>query len=287
MDETTNAFDWQAAIKETFTGLTQQIIDVAPQILGAVALFAVGWLIAQGASVSTRKIVRGLDAVFKRAARSNTVNEQQIRNSYALIISKLVFWVILLFFAAVSTNILGWELFSGWMESIVNYLPGLLTGLLIILAGFLVSNVARAAILTASMKAGMAQSTDMARVVQIVILFSAIIVGVEQIGLAVDFLSSMIVVIVGTLLAGVTLAFGLGARALVANIIGAQYTRRHCQPGEIMKIDGIEGEILEITQSTIVLDTGSGRAVIPARKFQEEVSQFITGTQRSSSDQTS
>lgn len=281
MDESANiAFDWQAAVNETFNQLSQQIISYAPQILGAAALLVLGWLIAHGLSVSTRKIVQGLDAVFKRVARADTVNERQIRNSYALIMSKVVFWVVLLFFAAVSANILGWELFSGWMESIVNYLPGLLTGLLIILAGFLVSNLARTAILSTAVRAGMAQSSVMARAAQIVILFSAIIIGVEQIGLAVDFLSSLIVVIVGVMLAGATLAFGLGARTLVENIIGAQYTRKHCRVGEILRIGELEGEILEVTQSSIVLDTGNGRAVIPAKKFQEEVSLISTANSR-------
>ena len=92
-----------------------------------------------------------------------------------------------------------------------------------------------------------------------------------------DFLSSLIVVIIGTLLAGATLAFGFGAKTLVANIIGAQYTRRHCKSGETLKIGELEGVILEITQSSIILDTGAGRAVIPAKKFQEEITQFSTG----------
>ena len=129
MAETSNAFDWQAAINETFSELSQQIISVAPQIIGALALLTVGWLIAHGLSMSTRKIVQGLDAVFKRAARADTVNEQQIKNSYALILSKLVFWVILLFFVLGSANIFGGDVFYGWLARIVNYLRGVLTGL--------------------------------------------------------------------------------------------------------------------------------------------------------------
>lgn len=275
-DSTVNSFDWREAFQETFNQFSQQVIQYAPQILGCLLTLILGWVVARFLSLSTRKLVHGLDHLFKRLSRVDSVNREIIRRSYANIAALVVFWAVLLFFVAVAANILGWEMFSGWMESLVNYLPGLLTGLLIIMAGFLVSNLAHSAIQSATIHSGATQSAAMARSVQIVILFSAIIIGVEQVGLSVDFLSNFIVVISGTLVGGAALAFALGARNLVANIIGAQYTRKHCRVGEIMKIGEFEGEIVEVTQSCIVLDTGSGRTVIPARLFQDQVSHFST-----------
>ncbi|MFM1896538.1 MAG: hypothetical protein RLZZ385_1612 [Pseudomonadota bacterium] len=280
-DNNLNLFNWQAAINETFNQFSQQVINFAPQILASLLLLLFGWLVAKALSVSTNKLVQGFDSLFKRVTKVDSVQEERLKNSYALIISKVVFWVVMLFFVAVAANILGWEMFSGWMDSIVNYLPGLLTGLVIIMAGFLVSNLSHAAIITATLRAGMTQNNAMARAVQVVILFSAIIIGVEQIGLNVDFLSNIIVVIAGTLLLGASLAFAFGARTLVANIIGAQYTRKHCRAGEIMKIGDVQGEILEVTQSSIILDTGTGRAVIPAKLFQEQISVYSGGIDES------
>lgn len=278
-DSATNSFNWQQAFHETFNQFSQQVINYAPQILGCVAILVLGWIVAKILSLSTRKLVSGLDHLFARVTRVGSLHSDRIKKSYANIAGVAVFWVVMLFFIAVAANILGWAMFSGWMDSVVNYLPGLLTGLLIIMAGFLVANLAHTAIQSATIGSGATQSAAMARAVQVVILFSAIIIGVEQIGLSVDFLSNFIVVISGTLLGGAALAFALGARTLVANIIGAQYTRKHCRVGEIMKIAGVEGEIVEVTQSSIVLDTGDGRAVIPAGLFQEHVSQFSSATE--------
>jgi small-conductance mechanosensitive channel len=150
--------------------------------------------------------------------------------------------------------------------------------LLIILGGFLLSNLARAAIVTAAQRAALEQSTLMARAAQIVIIFSAIIIGVEQIGLNIGFLSTLSVVVIAILLAGASLAFSLGARDLVANVIGAQYTRRHCRVGDHLRIGAVEGEIVEVSQSSIVVTTVDGRAVIPAKLFHEQVC-FITPAQ--------
>jgi hypothetical protein len=268
-------FEWGPAINETFTGLSQQFIQYFPQLLGTVTLLLVGWLIAQTLALSSRKLVEGLDALFVRLMNTEGVHRERIQRSYAMIISKLVFWVVMVFFFAVGANILGWNLFSGWLDRIVRTLPGLVTGLLIILGGFLLSNLARAGISSAAQRAAMDQHLMMARAVQVVIIFSSIIIGVEQIGLNVGFLSNMIVVVVAILLAGAALAFSLGARDLVANVIGAQYSRRHCRVGDQIRIGEVEGEIMEITQASIVIATNEGKAVIPARQFHEQVS-FIT-----------
>jgi small-conductance mechanosensitive channel len=82
--------------------------------------------------------------------------------------------------------------------------------------------------------------------------------------------------VVAGLLGGAALAFGLGARSLVANVIGAQYTRRHCQVGDLIRLGATEGEVIEIAQAGIVIATAEGKAIIPARLFHEEVCHVIT-----------
>lgn len=68
----------------------------------------------------------------------------------------------------------------------------------------------------------MAQAATLARSVQIVILATAIIVGIELIGLNMHFVTTGVVVFVGILLDGAALAFGLGAKTMVGNIVGIQ-----------------------------------------------------------------
>lgn len=277
MAEATSApFEWGVAIDETFSGLSQQVVQYVPQLVGTATLLLLGWILATALALSARKLVEGLDALFVRFMHAESIQRERIQRSYALIISKLVFWVVMVFFLAVGARVLGWDLFSGWLESVVGYLPGLVTGLLIILAGILLGSLARAGIHSATQKTAPEQSAMMSRAVQVVIVFSAVIIGVEQIGLNIGFLSTLIVIVVGVLLAGAALAFGLGARSLVANIIGAQYTRRFCQVGDVIRLGSVEGEVLEIAQAGIVVATDEGKAIIPAQRFHDEVCHVIT-----------
>jgi hypothetical protein len=269
-------FEWGAAIDETFNQLSQQIVQYFPQLLGTVTLLLLGWILAKALALSARKLVEGLDALFVRFVHHESIQREHIQRSYALIISKLVFWVVMVFFMAVGANVLGWDLFAGWLDSIVGYLPGLITGLLIILAGILLSSVARAGIVSATHDAAPEQSAMMSRAVQVVIIFSSVIIGVEQIGLNIGFLSTLIVVVVGVLLAGGALAFSLGAQQLVANVIGAQYTRKHCRVGDLIRLGAVQGEIIEVAQTGIVVATAEGKAIIPARLFHEEICHVLS-----------
>ncbi len=285
MDKT--IFSWQEAITHTYEELTTQIIAFAPQLIGAIALLFAGWFVAQRLCVASRKLVGRFDSLFQRAAQTDGARQEKLKRTYSVIVSKVVFWTVMMFFVFATANMLGWQLFSNWMNSVVTYLPSLITGLLIILGGFLLSNGAKSVVISTAHSAGIEQGQILAGVVKIVVLIAALIIGIKQIGINVDFLTNVLVVTVGVFLGGAALAFGLGARTLVANIIGGQYVRKHCRVGEQMQLGGFEGKVVEVTQTSIILETELGRTVIPAKHFQEQVSSFISSREESSENMAS
>ena len=278
---TDDGLGWQESSARTFEELTNRLLVFAPQLAGALALLVVGLIVSHLARVFTRRVVRGLDSLFQRAARVEGARQEKIKGSYAEIISRIVFWTVMIFFLAVAANMLDWQLFSGWMDRIIAYLPNLIAGVMIILAGFLLGSGARAGVMGAAHSAGVEQGDILGRVAQVVILFTTFVIGIEQIGINVHFLSDALVVALGVLLAGGTLAFGLGAKTLVANVIGAQYVRKHCRIGEQMHMGGVEGSVVDVTQTSIVIETEMGRTIIPAKLFQEQISSFFANSENS------
>jgi small-conductance mechanosensitive channel len=83
-------------------------------------------------------------------------------------------------------------------------------------------------------------------------------------------------VIVGTLLGGAALAFGLGARTAVGNIIGAHYVAQMYQVGQTVRVGEIEGRIVRTTAIAVVLDTPAGLVQVPARLFNEQPTTLIS-----------
>jgi small-conductance mechanosensitive channel len=80
-------------------------------------------------------------------------------------------------------------------------------------------------------------------------------------------------VVSGVIVAGIALAFGLGAKTLVANIIGARHAQKYCRSSDHIQIAGVEGKVVEINSTMMVIETDQGRIMIPAKLYLEEISQ--------------
>ncbi|MEO1253237.1 MAG: hypothetical protein AAFW81_12940, partial [Pseudomonadota bacterium] len=118
-------------------------------------------------------------------------------------------------------------------------------------------------------KAG--QSALIGKFAQGGIFITALIIGLDQIGVDVTFLVALFAVSAGAIFVGFSIAFGLGARDYVSNLIGARTARQKIRPGTMLRVGDIEGEVLEITQTQIALDTADGRTLVPARITEESM----------------
>lgn len=87
----------------------------------------------------------------------------------------------MLFFIATATQLLGLDAFTAWIARLLDHLPTLLAGVLIIAGGYLLSRFAAELVLDAS-ALPMAQRVVAGRSVQVAILAGALLVGADQMG---------------------------------------------------------------------------------------------------------
>jgi small-conductance mechanosensitive channel len=181
----------------------------------------------------------------------------------------------MLIFVSLATEILGLGIFGDWLKEIVTYLPLAVSGLLIVLVGFVVSSLARDLVTSTAGSAGLSHGDLLGRTTQVIILFTAIIIGVDQIGIDVVFLSVVVGIVLASTLGGIALAFGLGARHHVSNIIAANQVRQIYEVGDTVRMGDIQGRISGISLSRVSLDTEEGSVDIPARMFDDQVTILI------------
>ena len=140
---------------------------------------------------------------------------------------------------------------------------------LIILAGVLVSSIARDLVIAAMPEKDREQRALLGRIIYTVILSTAIVIGVDQIGINVTFLVILLSIVVGTFLAGLAIAVGLGSKTIVSNMISAHHLKQHYKVGDQIKIWEYSGRITEVTNTNLVLDTEEGIVTLPARVYSE------------------
>jgi small-conductance mechanosensitive channel len=249
--------------------IMDRVVQYLPSIGGAVLLLLVGWVLAKFLRAVTGRALALLDGVLRRLFGARVAERVRLARS-ANVLGGIVFWGVLLFFIAAATNVLGLDTFTLWLARLLEHLPTVIAGLLIVVAGYVLSRVVADLILRATVRLAAGQRQVVARTAQATILVAAILVGADQMGIRVTFLAIFVGIAAGAVAGGVVIAISLGARLHVANLIGASQLGRNYELGQRIRVAGFEGRILELTGQSVVLETDDGRVSLPGRIFSEQ-----------------
>jgi len=255
-------------LRDRLADLATRLIAHLPELIAAVLITLAGWLV--GRWLRRLTITVG-DRIYRRLEREGPPGAHGPRSSVVLrLVGNIVFWTTVVLFATVAVDVAGLSAVRMWLGQLVAYLPHLLLGLFIIVAGYLLSGILREFVEDALASAKVPQSVALGRLAQVIAVVGAVIIGIDQMGVEVTLITTVVSIVVGAFLAGLSLAFGLGARSLVANLVGAHHVRRYLRPGERARIGDLAGEVIELTPTGIVLASELGRVHIPAARFHDE-----------------
>jgi small-conductance mechanosensitive channel len=269
---------WYGAILDALRDTLDTVREHLPAVAGALLLLLIGW----GISWILGRIVRGFtERLLVRLERGGAVGDaiesSGGRTAAPKLIGGITFWIVLLLFVVAAVEVLGLPVMTDLLGRVAAYLPNLLVAAVIALGGVAGARIARAAVSRAAETAGLAQAGIIANAVHAVVLVMVMVIAVEQLGVRGRVFELTLAVTVGSTLAAAALAFGLGARASVANIIAARYVAQFCRVGQAVRIDDVEGTVVQLTPTAVVVETPEGRAVVPAGRFHETSSVLLAG----------
>lgn len=265
------------ALKRASSEILERIVASLPSLLGALLLLVVGWLLARILRALTMRAVLLVDTLAARIGPSTGVEPLRMRRA-SIVIGEIVFWAAMLVFVTAATHVLELTSFTDWLARLVGYLPTFAAGVLIVIAGYVLSRFLANLVQATSPGIDTAQRALLARVVQVTVLTGAVLVGADQIGIRVTFLAIFAAALGGVIAGGVALAVGLGARDYIANLIGAHYLRQAFVIGQTVRTSGHQGRILDITATGLVLETNEGRVTLPGRVYNDQPILVLPGS---------
>ena len=274
--------DFGSALMNGVSKFVDHVLLFLPNIIGALALLLIGWILARVLRAITWRGARLLDKLSSRLLGRQAERLRVATTSRVL--GSIVFWLVLLFFATAATEVLGLAPFTDWLSQFVGYLPTLAAGVLIIAAGYAVARIVADLVRTTAPGFTPAQRATLARVAQVTIIAGAILVGADQIGVKVTFLVVFVAAITSAIVGGVALSVGLGARDYVANLIGAHYLRDAITSGQVVRIGEVQGRVVDVTATTLIMETAEGRLSMPARVYNEQAITVIASDDQFVSD---
>lgn len=236
--------------------LPPELREALPGLLLALGLLAAGWLLALGLRRLTWRVAAMLNRTFPGRARPAPAGGRWA--------GRAVYWATLGVFALLAVLALSPATFVGGLDFLQALLPRLLAALLVVGSGLVLGVMGRSLTQLATRNRGVARG------VQYAVVSVAAVTAADQLGFQVTFLMVLGAVAAGTLLGGLALGAGLGSRHLVADLVGARYLQSAFRTGEVVRVAGHEGRILEHTTTGLLLDSREGRVWVPGHYFHRE-----------------
>lgn len=192
----------------------------------------------------------------------------------------LIYYATLLLFLLLALRTLSISVIGDWLNNLGNFVPQLILASLIILAGYVLGLISRSAVAGAT---GSRPDQLLPRLSQLLVMTAALLTGLGHLSINISFIANVIVILLATLLGGLALAFALGSKQLVANVLARRGMDRY-RIGRHIRIDDIEGEIIEILDTAVVVETETGTTIIPASRFAETSVTLLSASELRPSD---
>jgi hypothetical protein len=266
-----------AALRATLTNLTASARALVPDLIGAVAVLLAGWLLAVILRRLTVRLTRRFDGLARRSDFEGPLQRMGLQRALSDVFGAFVFWTVFLFFFAGATEAIGLPVLSTWLTGVAFFLPRIIAALLILVGGIMLANLARDGVRAASATANVVYGEALAQIIRVALLAVAVLIAINELGIDVTIVTVALGVVLGATFGGVALAFGLGARTAVSNIIGAHYVRQVVRVGQTVRVGAVQGEVEAITPTALVLRNADGRVIVPAKEFNEVISTLPAG----------
>jgi len=213
------------AVWSRFLILMGQAAQGALDLLFAVLVGLVGWLLARLLSRLTLLLLRALhfNEGVRRIGGSPGGPE---RFEPAALASWGVYWVVLLMTTLLACDVLGLDLTAAVSERLREALPRVAAATIELVIGILIAMALGAVTRRVFETASVGGSRMRGQIVTAVLSAFAVLLALEQLGLAAQFIMAVGVTVLAALGLAIALAFGLGCRELARDFI-VEYLRSH------------------------------------------------------------
>jgi hypothetical protein len=189
----------------------------------ALLVVLIGWIVARLFEVITLHLLRVLR--FNQGIRGVLgLSGAPLTHEPAAIASWAVRWIVIIVTVLLALDVLGLNLTSGVADRLVDALPRVVTATILFAIGLVFAWVLGAATRRLFEGAGLRGSRLRGQVVTAILTAFAVLLALEQLGFAAQFVMALGVTVVAAIGLAVGLAFGMGCRDLARDFV-VEYLR--------------------------------------------------------------
>ena len=235
---------WSDAMFTSLAAAMALLFSAIPKIIGFALIVIAGWFIAslieRGLAAILRKI--RFNDLAQRAGLTDFVHRMGMDTDAAGMIGLVVKWFVRLIALVVAFDALGLPAVSEVLRQLLLWLPNVVVAMVVLVIGGLAARALGNLVRGTASEAGLSNSNFLARTAAVIVWAFALVVAVNQLGIATELVNTLFMAVVGAIALGMGLAFGLGGRETAAEILRKWYAKAQEKSGEMKQMAENMGE---------------------------------------------
>ena len=247
----------------------QQFLNAFPRVFTAIIILLVGILISKMISKAIKKLMAkaGVDKIGEKLNEIEMVQKSRIDIKLSQLFSKVIYYVLMLFFLVASADILAMPAVSQLVTDIFNFVPNLIVAMIVLILGLLLAEAVKNLVFTTLKSLAVPSAKIIANFLFYFLLINVLVSALTQAKINIEFLSQNLTVMIGGGVLAFGIGYGLASKDVISNFMASFYSKDKVKLGDIITIDGIEGEIIDIDRSSMTIKTNGNKAIIPLSKM--------------------
>jgi len=219
--------DWGEALLASMTQALALFLGAIPKVLAFVLIVIVGWIVAALVARAVEALLRTVrfNDMAARSGFGGFVANTGVETDSAGFVALIAKWFIRLIALVVAFDALGLPAVSDVLRQLLLWLPNLVVAVAVLIIGGLAANALGGLVRGATAKPDLGNPDVLANVARIAVWAFAIVVAVNQIGIARELVNTLFMATVGAVALAAGIAFGLGGRETAAELWRDWYER--------------------------------------------------------------
>ena len=213
---------WADVLSQSFQNLFYGLVAFIPNLVIAIVIFIVGWLVGVGLGRVVTQVVNALriDNALRPTGIERLLSRAGFELSSGKFLGFLVEWFFIIVFLVAALDVLHLTTVNLFISEVVlGYLPQVIVAVLILLVAAVVAQAAERVVVGSAKAASLHAAGFLGKVTRYAIWVFAILAALTQLNVATGLIQALFQGIVIAVSLAVGLAFGLGGQASAARYL--------------------------------------------------------------------
>jgi Conserved TM helix len=206
---------------EPLRAVLQQTGVFLPRLMVAIAVFVIGWLVANAARFAVVKAMRAFNfhVLTERAGIDGFLQQGGTRKDTTDLFGAVVYWLVILAALIVAFNGLGLTQVTDLLTRVLLFLPKLLVAMVLLIFGAYFGRFVGQAVASHLRNAHISDAELLGHAVQYVIVAFVILLAVDHLDIGGGLIQHTFLIVLSGVVLALALSFGLGGRDRAARLL--------------------------------------------------------------------